>query len=303
MNGLKLNAQPGPPDGSTQTSSGAQLGEWPRQVEARARARALHPRARRARRRAEVKAAARLHVGVLRVGAIAEVDRVAMEVVGDQHRVEAVLGEVAPAGDDVGADLVAVAPLGHAVARRHFGALEIAAQDDVDHAGDRVGAVDRRGAVGQHLDALDRAERDRVQVDEREVDVLREAVVGDAPAVDQHQRRVLAEVAQADAGGARREAVGELVVEREAALLRQRAQHFRHRGLAALLDVLAREHGDGCGAFGVDPLDVRAGDLDPDVLRRCRCDCEPARDAERARDPDGYLAPLECHAGIPQKRK
>ena len=28
-----------------------------------------------------------------------------------------------------------------------------------------------------------------------------------------------------------------------------------------------------------------------------------ARDAERARDTDGYLAPLECHAGTPQKWK
>src|SRR5690606_7840874 len=41
-----------------------------------------------------------------------------------------------------------------------LGALEVAAGDDVAHAGDGVGAVDRGGAVLQHLDALDRRLRD-----------------------------------------------------------------------------------------------------------------------------------------------
>ncbi len=38
-------------------------------------------------------------------------------------------------------------------------------EDDVDHPGDGVRAVLRRGAVAQHLDALDGGERDGIQVD------------------------------------------------------------------------------------------------------------------------------------------
>jgi len=37
-------------------------------------------------------------------------------------------------------------------------------QDDVDHAGNGVGAILRRGAVAQHLDPVDGRSRDRVQV-------------------------------------------------------------------------------------------------------------------------------------------
>src|SRR5690606_30542444 len=39
-----------------------------------------------------------------------------------------------------------------------------AAGDDVDHAGDGVGAVDGRGAVLQHLDAVHQRQRDGVEV-------------------------------------------------------------------------------------------------------------------------------------------
>ena len=39
--------------------------------------------------------------------------------------------------------------------------LLVLLQDEVDHAGDRVRAVQRRGAIGQDLDALDRGQRDR----------------------------------------------------------------------------------------------------------------------------------------------
>jgi hypothetical protein len=37
-----------------------------------------------------------------------------------------------------------------------FQALVVLLQDEVDHAADRVGTVDRGGAVLQHFDALDR---------------------------------------------------------------------------------------------------------------------------------------------------
>src|SRR5690606_11254549 len=45
-----------------------------------------------------------------------------------------------------------------------FTAFEVITQDDVDHAADRVGTVDRGRAIGQDFDALDRGERNDVQV-------------------------------------------------------------------------------------------------------------------------------------------
>jgi hypothetical protein len=66
------------------------------------------------------------------------------------------------------------------------------AQADVDHAGYGVGAVDRRGAVAQHFDAVDGDLGDGVQVDggraapHRAVQVDQRRGVG-AHAIDQHQ--------------------------------------------------------------------------------------------------------------------
>ena len=56
--------------------------------------------------------------------------------------------------------LVALAVVGGAGRAGHRDAGELLAQDDVDHAGHRVGAVDGGRAVLQDLDALDRVERD-----------------------------------------------------------------------------------------------------------------------------------------------
>jgi hypothetical protein len=65
----------------------------------------------------------------------------------------------------------------------HLEALVVALQDEVDHAADRVGTVDRRGAVAQDLDPVDGVERNRVQVDRGAL----ERVVDDPPAVEENQ--------------------------------------------------------------------------------------------------------------------
>ena len=65
-------------------------------------------------------------------------------------------------------------------------------QDDVDHAGDGVRAIDRRGAVLQHFDPLDHCRRHG-----RQVGVPANSG-GPALAVDQHQQALCAEVAQVD---------------------------------------------------------------------------------------------------------
>src|SRR5690606_16731911 len=68
-----------------------------------------------------------------------------------------------------------------------FGAIEVLAGDDVDHAGHRIGAIDRGGAVLQDFDALDDDRRDGGDV------LIAGRADAQALAVDQHQRALWAE--------------------------------------------------------------------------------------------------------------
>ena len=72
---------------------------------------------------------------------------------------EAAIGAALPGG------AVTLAVLAAGEAERAV--LRATLEDDVDHAGDRVRTVLRRGAVAQYLDALDRVDRDRVDVHRR----------------------------------------------------------------------------------------------------------------------------------------
>src|SRR5205085_10028502 len=73
-------------------------------------------------------------------------------------------------------------------------AIEIAAKDEVDHAGDGVGTVDGRIAAGDDVDSIDKVRRDRVDVGYRGA---RQDVGGDVPtAIDQHQGALRAEAAK-----------------------------------------------------------------------------------------------------------
>src|SRR5690606_10237658 len=74
---------------------------------------------------------------------------------------------------------------------------EVLAGDDVDHAGHRIGAIDRGGAVLQDFDALDDDRRDGGDV------LIAGRADAQALAVDQHQRALWAEVAQVDVLAAR----------------------------------------------------------------------------------------------------
>jgi hypothetical protein len=60
--------------------------------------------------------------------------------------VEAILRKIAITAGDDRLIPIAAAVLGPAAVSRRFETLEILAQDEVDDAGDRVGAIDRRGA-------------------------------------------------------------------------------------------------------------------------------------------------------------
>src|SRR5471032_2437058 len=80
-------------------------------------------------------------------------------------------------------------------------AVVVRFQDDVDHAGDRVGAVLRGRAILQHFDVVDGGDRDVVQVGrgaalERSTQHGQVGGTVAALAVDQHQRVVRAKAAQ-----------------------------------------------------------------------------------------------------------
>ena len=152
---------------------------------------------------------------------------------------------------------------GGAHAHVHRGAIDLLLQDEVDHPGDRVRAVDRRGAAGQHFDALDHPDRDVGDIGEVAAALERHREIGDAAAVDQHQRVVGAEAAQVDLLRAGREisAAGGLLALGLTAVLGHRPQHVGHAGEAAGLDLLGGDDGHGRRPFYLRAWNARAGDL------------------------------------------
>ncbi len=149
-------------------------------------------------------------------------------------------------------------------------AAVLLARDDVDHAADRVGAVDRRRAILEHLDVIDHAERDRVEVGGRR-HARRRRAVDPAHAVDEHEHALGAEVAQVglDRAGADAAAVGrvaevaarvELAVDR-AAGHRQLLQDVADRHQAGAIEILAGQAQHRRG-LAERIADARAGDHD-----------------------------------------
>ena len=110
---------------------------------------------------------------------------------------EQVAALVVEAPRDIGTGYFAIALVELAVVQRDLSALEVAAGDDVDHASDRVGTVERGCAVFQHLDAIDQCQRDRVEIDRR-ADAGRGRFVDPSHAIDQHQHALRSEIAQID---------------------------------------------------------------------------------------------------------
>ena len=180
---------------------------------------------------------------------------------------ESVAFEVAPAAGQVQALLVAAALgigfIGLDHQRRPF---HRALGDEVDHAADGVGAVDRRGAVAQHLDPLQRGHRDDVEVDRiGEIRVVRQP-----PPVEEHQGLVAAQAAQVGGGAA----AGAGTDRRRRAFRRlvhgDCVQHFLRRGQALLGEVGCADRRDRQRGLGGQAPDRGAGDLDALHRRRRR---------------------------------
>jgi hypothetical protein len=159
----------------------------------------------------------------------------------------------------------AVAFIGLPGFEAHHRGVGLRPQDDVDHAGNRIGAVLRRGAVAQHFDAVDRGHRDRVDVGTRGTAAdgllhVDQRLLVAALAVDQHEDLVGAEGAQRrgaqDVGAVADEGAGEIEARLEHL---QDLTHFLHAGLAQLF---AGDHVDRRGGFRRRaPACARADDL------------------------------------------
>ena len=160
--------------------------------------------------------------------------------------------------------------------------VELAEGDDVDHAGDRVGAVDGGGAIQQHFDPLDRGQRNRVQVD-KVAKTAGTGAVHPAPPVDQNQRAVGAQVAQVQRAGAMAGAARAGRV--EAGTYRwQLLQQLADRDHAGSLDLVAFHGEHRAGRHLVLAADARADHADRlQRLRLARIAARRVRGALRIR--------------------
>jgi len=151
---------------------------------------------------------------------------------------------------------------GDAVAASGAASLE----HHVDHAGNGVGAVLRRGAVAQHFDVIDRGDRYRIEVHRRRAAADRRVVIdqtgGVIPlAVHQHQHLVRRHAAQA-----RRPDRVVAVVDGGAGEVERReqgAQGAGEIGTAGGVEIRGAQHVDGREGFGSGAVGAaRSGDYD-----------------------------------------
>ncbi len=195
--------------------------------------------------------------------ALVLIETVAVVGVEAEKDVVTVAVQIADPADEFGTLRVHAALIGGTAAEAQFGALKILPGDDIDHASHRVGAVHRRGAILEHFDALHCHQRQRVEIDEGVAQAIGgKAVIGQAATVEQDQRVLLRQSAQADARRAGRPAVVGGFIGGVAGVGRDGTQRVGHGDLAGLLQLLAVDHLHRVWAFAVAALDVGTGDAD-----------------------------------------
>ena len=116
--------------------------------------------------------------------------------------------------------------------------------DDVDDAADGIGTVDRRGAVHQHLDSVDRTQWNVGHVGK----IAEIACAGEAVSVDEHQGRIRAETPQVHTG--RKRGVGAGVIDKSesalfcgdpAEITGKRLEHLPDTTVAIRVDLLSSD--------------------------------------------------------------
>src|ERR1019366_527215 len=75
------------------------------------------------------------------------------------------------------------------VMRAHFPSIIVLLEDDVDYTTDSVGAIDGRGAVLEHFNALDGRGRDHVEVNELIATDAFSRLVRDTTTIEQDESR------------------------------------------------------------------------------------------------------------------
>src|ERR1700704_2511336 len=89
-----------------------------------------------------------------------------------------------------------------AVAASRLESIIAGPQYEIDAPSDGVRAVDRRGAVGEHFDVIDRRGRNLIDVDKVFAVDAAHAAVRDTAAVNENQRRQVAQLKLRTARGA-----------------------------------------------------------------------------------------------------
>ena len=198
-----------------------------------------------------------IHFGQAAGCARAHVDRAALGIVDTGHQRTALAGD-APSQVDGG--FITIATRGLAVTHGSLGTVKTLLGDDVDHAGDRIGAVDGRSAVLEHFHALDQRHRNHVQIDRA---VGAGAAVDDAAAIEQHQGAVDAQPAQVDLGGAVAVLgpVGIALAAGKTGRGRQALQQGVNRSGTGAFNGLCIDHADRADPGQLRALDMAAGDL------------------------------------------
>src|SRR5258708_7552590 len=194
---------------------------------------------------------------------IPAVQRILLSVVEGHRRIEAVLGQVAPTEQGIGAPTPAARMLGEVGVSGSLSPLVVLAQDEVDDAADRIAAVDGGRAVLQHLDALDGCDRAVIDVDGGAVG--EGSARAHAPAVDQHQGPLGAQAPQRNAGDATGGCTGCGCHHAVAVALQRHSEPLQELldvGRAGGLDLLSGDDLHRKCGLGVDASDARAGDLD-----------------------------------------
>lgn len=152
-------------------------------------------------------------------------------------------------------DRAAIAALRDRILRGRFKPFEIVLELEIDDAGNRIRAVNRRSAAGDHFDALDQLRRDLVDVDRPVLNAR-----NDAMAVDEHQCPVRPDAAQID----RCDATARIVIGRVRTGhdLRQFVQDRLDIRLPRKMQLLRRDLDDRAARGCIGLRDPRAGDDD-----------------------------------------
>src|SRR3984885_14962885 len=146
-------------------------------------------------------------------------------------------------------------------------AFEVFLHDEVDHAGDGVGAVGRGGAARDDLDTFDQARGNLIEVRSGLLDEGIRRALAQAAAVNQDQRAIRAQSAQIGsrhtAGGAQSGGgIPKILTQGVVEILRQLHQEIVHVSLAGYVDVLRRHDGDRTGAHLIRSGNARSGNDD-----------------------------------------